>query len=43
MNPWPFVTLAYAITLGATALTTVFAVRSARVAETRAEQGQRRD
>lgn len=43
MNPWPFVILAYAITLGATVVTTFFAVRSARAAETRAEQGQRRN
>lgn len=43
MNPWPFVTLAYAITLAATVATTFFALRAARAAEAQAEQKQRRD
>jgi hypothetical protein len=43
MDPWPFVILAYTLTLGATVVTTFFAIRSARAAEARAEQEQRRN
>ncbi len=38
MNPWPFIIGAYAITLGATILTTLLAMRAARAAEARAEE-----
>ena len=43
MNPWPFVILAYVITLGATVVTTVTVMRSAREAEARADERLRRD
>lgn len=38
MNPWPFVIAAYGLTLGATLLVTVVALRVARAAEARAEE-----
>jgi hypothetical protein len=37
MNPWPFVTAAYAVTLGATAALLLWAYVSMRRAEARAE------
>lgn len=43
MEPWPFVIAAYVLTLGGTVATSIWAWRSAKNAESRAEQMQERD
>ncbi|HWJ68758.1 MAG TPA: heme exporter protein CcmD [Sphingobium sp.] len=43
MNPWPFVIAAYGLTALATVVTSLWAWRAARRAETRAEQLLGRD
>jgi hypothetical protein len=43
MNPWPFVTAAYAITIIGTVLTSIWAWRSCKQAEARADALRERD
>lgn len=43
MNPWPFVSAAYAITLAGTLLASIWAWRSAISAEKRADAMKERD
>jgi hypothetical protein len=43
MNPWPFVTAAYAVTLIGTLVTSLWAWRTALTAEARADALRERD